>query len=52
MDSTDAVGKAQTCCLGKTGGDPACAGCQQPIGAAEHSVLLVNEGRQPKIDGR
>src|SRR6516165_3959090 len=44
MDGTDAVGKAQTCRWGKTGGDHPCARRQQPVGAAEHGVLLVNEG--------
>jgi hypothetical protein len=52
MHSTDAVGKAQTCRRGKTGGDPPSARRQQPIGAPKHRVLFVNERRQPKIGGR
>ena len=52
MYDADAVGEAQAGSRGKTSGDAPGARRQQPIGAAEHGILLVNQGRYSKMGRR
>ena len=48
MDGAGAIGRPHRSGLGKAGGDSPHPRRQQPVGAPEHSVLLVDQGRQPE----
>ena len=52
MHRAGLVGGAQPGGLGKAGGDAAGARRQQPVGAAEHRVLLMDQGRQAELRRR
>src|SRR6516165_9069255 len=52
MDGTGAIGRAQTCSRWKPHSDQLNSRRKQPIGTAEHSVLLVNNSRQTERRGR
>ena len=52
MHGAAAFGGAQRRGLGEAGGDPRDAPRQQPVGAAEHGVLLVDHGREAELRRR
>jgi len=47
MDDAAAIGRAKAGGLGKAGGDPSDPRRQEAVGAAEHGVLLVDQGGEP-----